>query len=234
MLWIIIVEMSKNIIILHGWGHNASMWANLQSQLANLGHRVIVEDLPGFGKRANQAVDFGVGDYANWFLKEYDSLISNEKITLIGHSLGGRIGIELAQHNPTCLEELILIGTPGIYEPNTKTKLIKKFSFLKQIPGLSRLAFGVNSEYELAKVSNLKETYQNVVSHDQKNILPIIKVPTTLIWGSQDTTVPVSVANQMNQLIVGSELILIPNSGHSPHLDNPNLLYGILKKVLEK
>jgi pimeloyl-ACP methyl ester carboxylesterase len=226
--------MSKTIIILHGWGHSASLWLNFQSQLNNLGYNVIVEDLPGFGSRVNEAFEYGVGDYANWFTKEFDNFISKDKITLIGHSLGGRIGIELAQHNPAWLEQMILIGTPGIYEPNTKTKLIKKLSFLKQIPGLSRLASGVNSEYELAKVSNLKETYQNVVSHDQKNILPIIKVPTTLIWGSQDTTVPVSVAKQMNQLIAGSELILIPNSGHSPHLDNPNLLYGILKKVLEK
>jgi 2-hydroxy-6-oxonona-2,4-dienedioate hydrolase len=234
MLWIIIVEMSKNIIILHGWGHSASLWLNFQSQLNNLGYNVIVEDLPGFGSRVNEAFEYGVGDYANWFTKEFDSLISEQKITIIGHSLGGRIGIELAQHNPAWLEQLILIGTPGIYEPNAKTKLIKKLSFLKQIPGLSKLAFSVNSEYELAKTANLKETYQNVVSHNQKNILHKITIPTTLIWGSQDTTVPVGIANQIKQLIVGSKLILIPNSGHSPHLNNPNLLYGILKKVLEK
>jgi pimeloyl-ACP methyl ester carboxylesterase len=226
--------MSRTIIILHGWGHNAAMWANLQSQLTNLGHRVIVEDLPGFGKRVNQALDFGVGDYADWFLKEFDSVISTDKITLIGHSLGGRIGIELAQHNPSWLDELILIGTPGIYEPNAKTKFIKNLSFLKQIPGLSKLASGVNSEYELAKVTNLKETYQKVVSHNQKYILPNINIPTTLIWGSQDLAVPVGIANEMNSLIVGSKLILIPNSGHSPHLDNPNLLFGILKKILDK
>jgi pimeloyl-ACP methyl ester carboxylesterase len=226
--------MSKNIIILHGWGHSASLWYNLQSQLSNLGYNVIVEDLPGFGSRVNQAVDYGIGDYANWFAKEFDTTVSKEKITLIGHSLGGRIGLELAQHNPSWLEQLILIGTPGIYEPNAKTKLIKKLSFLKQIPGLSRLSSGINTEYELAKSTNLKETYQNVVSHDQKDILSKIKIPTTLIWGSHDTVVPVSIANEMNHLILGSKLIFIPNSGHSPHLDNPNLLYGILKKVLDK
>jgi pimeloyl-ACP methyl ester carboxylesterase len=225
--------MSKNIIILHGWGHSASLWSGLQSQLQNLGYNVIVPDLPGFGSRINRAVDFGVGDYAGWFVQEFGDLISDEKIVLIGHSLGGRIGIELAQENPLWLEKLILIGTPGIYEPSVKTKIIKKLSFLKQIPVLSKLASGVNTEYEQAKATNLKETYQNVVSHDQKSILCKIQCPTVLVWGSDDVTVPVSVAKKMNQLIFGSKLTLIPHSGHSPHLDNPNLLYGILRKCLE-
>jgi pimeloyl-ACP methyl ester carboxylesterase len=219
------------IIILHGWGHNATLWSGISSKLKNSGYQVIIEDLPGFGSRINQAIDFKIPDYANWFSTTFEKYFDRD-IILIGHSLGGRIAIELAKDNPKWLSKLILIGTPGIYEPDLKTRTIKKLSFLKQIPMLRSLASTVNSEYELAKLTNLKGTYQSVVSYNQKDILHLIKVPTLLIWGKQDFVVPIAIAKKMNNLILVSKLEVISNCGHSPQIDNPNLLFGVIKRFL--
>ena len=224
----------QTIIILHGWGHSADLWQNMKKKLENAGFEVIADDLPGFGSMAGKAIDFGIKDYANWFENQYKEIITNEKIILIGHSLGGRIAIELAQNNPKWLEKLILIGTPGIYQPTPKTKLLKNLSFLKNLPLFGLLASSFNPEYESAKLSNLKETYQNVVGYDQKSILYTIHSSTFLIWGEKDFVVPISIALEMNKLILDSKLKLIPNSGHSPHLDSPDLLFGILNNYLKK
>jgi pimeloyl-ACP methyl ester carboxylesterase len=219
----------QTIIILHGWGHNAGLWQGFKSKLENVGYKVLIEDLPGFGSRTGQAVDIDVPKYACWFKSNFKEVLEQGNVILIGHSLGGRIGIELAQNNPAWLDKLILIGTPGIYEPSTKVSLIKKLGFLKKLPFINSLAYNLNPEYESAKLNNLRETYQNVVSNNQKDILHLISKPTLLIWGQNDLTVPVSIAEQMHKLILNSDLKLIPNSGHSPHLDNPDLLFGIIK-----
>jgi pimeloyl-ACP methyl ester carboxylesterase len=223
----------KNIIILHGWGQNAILWQNIKTKFDNSDCNIIVEDLPGFGSRANQAIDFDIPKYAQWFEKHFSNILENQKIILIGHSLGGRIGIELAQNNPQWLEKIILIGTPGIYEPSTKIKFIKKLGFLKKLTLLSLISTNLNPEYESAKLNNLKETYQNIVNCDQKNILHLIQKPTLLIWGNEDKTVPISIAEQMNKLIPASKLKIMPNSGHSPQLDNPDLIFGIIKNFLD-
>lgn len=221
------------IIILHGWGHTAGLWQSFGDKLKTLGYNVIAEDLPGFGTRINQAKNFDVPQYAIWFKSNFGEIIKKQKVIIIGHSLGGRIALELAKDNLDWLEKLILIGTPAIYEPSTKTKILKNLTFLKNLPLVSQLVPIINPEYEATKNNNLRETYQNVVSHDQKNILHLVQAPILLIWGEQDFTVPVSVANQMQKLSPNSQLKIIPNSGHSPHLDNPDLLFGIVKKWLE-
>ncbi len=227
---------SKNqtVIILHGWGHNANLWQNMKKKLENTSFSVILDDLPGFGSRAGQSVNYSIQDYACWFEYQYKEIINKDKIILVGHSLGGRIAIELAQSNPKWLEKLILIGAPGIYKPSVKTKLLKNFSFLKKLPLLRSLASKLNPEYESAKQNHLKKTYQKVVGNDQKSILYLIQIPTLLIWGDKDLIVPFSIAKEMNKLIVNSELKIVPNSGHSLHLDSPNLLFGILNNYINK
>ena len=86
---------------------------------------------------------------------------------------------------------------------------------------------------EAAKLNNLKETSQKVVNYNQKDILHLIKKPTLLVWGDNDLTVPVLIAKQMNKLIANSQLKLIPKAGHSPHLDNPNLFFGVINDWLK-
>jgi pimeloyl-ACP methyl ester carboxylesterase len=214
-------QIKQTIIILHGWGHNAGLWNGFKSKLQNSGYNVLVEDLPGFGSRDGQAIDFDIPKYSNWFYDHFKNTLEQGKVILIGHSLGGRIGIELVQNNPDWLDKLILIGTPGIYEPSTKLPLLKS------------LASSLNPEYESAKLNNLRETYQTVVSYNQKDILHLIQKPTLLIWGKDDFTVPIIIAEQMHKLIANSDLKLIPNSGHSPQLDNPDLLFGVVRNWLE-
>jgi pimeloyl-ACP methyl ester carboxylesterase len=224
----------QTIIILHGWGHSAELWQGVKAKFEQAGYNTIVEDLPGFESRADQAVNFNVPQYASWFENNFKEVLEQGNVVLIGHSLGGRIGIELAQNNPDWLDKLILMGTPGIYEPSTKVTIIKKLGFLKKLPFINLLTSNLNPEYESAKLNNLRETYQNVVSYNQKDMLHLILKPTLLIWGQEDLIVPVGIAEQMHKLILNSKLKLIPNSGHSPHLDNPDLLFGIIKNWLEK
>jgi pimeloyl-ACP methyl ester carboxylesterase len=137
-------QQKQTIIILHGWGHSTGLWQGFSDKLKTLEYNVIVEDLPGFGTRINQAQDFDVPQYAAWFKSNFEKIIKKQKVIIIGHSLGGRIALELAKENPDWLEKLILIGTPAIYKPSAKTKLLKRLYFLKKLPGISSLVSNIN------------------------------------------------------------------------------------------
>lgn len=61
-----------------------------------------------------------------------------------------------------------------------------------------------------------------------------IKVPTTLIWGDRDTLTPLDQARDINGLIAGSELIVMPATGHIPQVEDPAAFATILGKVLQE
>ena len=52
-------------------------------------------------------------------------------------------------------------------------------------------------------------------------MLSRVSIPTHIIWGANDTTIPVSVSHLYHQIIPGSRLTIIEDSGHNPHKDQP-------------
>ena len=76
----------------------------------------------------------------------------------------------------------------------------------------------------------MKTTYLNVVSNDIFFDLPFIKVPTIIIWGDKDQSVPVENARLINEKIKKSKLIIIPGADHLLHKKLPELL---AEKIVE-
>jgi pimeloyl-ACP methyl ester carboxylesterase len=56
-----------------------------------------------------------------------------------------------------------------------------------------------------------------------------INVPTLLLWGASDGMVPVAYAEAHRQMIPGATLVIIPDAGHLPHIEQPNV---VLQHVL--
>lgn len=100
------------IVILHGWGHDKTMWGSI---VKKLGRNAIALDLPGFGAEPLHDKNWGVPDYANWVNRKISKY---KNVMLIGHSFGGRIAAEIASKNPENLKGLILTGAPCLYRPN--------------------------------------------------------------------------------------------------------------------
>ena len=103
------------VVLVHGWAASAYSFAETIPALAEAGHRVIAIDLPGFGLS-----DKPLGDshYTNDnFLRVVDEAVSAlgvRKFTFVGHSLGGRIALELAVRGDARLTALVLISAVGL------------------------------------------------------------------------------------------------------------------------
>ncbi|XP_020238602.2 methylesterase 2 [Cajanus cajan] len=86
----------KHYVLVHGACHGAWCWYKLKPLLESAGHKVTVLDLAASGinmKRIEDVVTFS--EYSEPLLQLLATLAQNEKIVLVGHSLGG-LSIALA------------------------------------------------------------------------------------------------------------------------------------------
>lgn len=190
---------------------------------------VFIPNLPGFGDEPSLTHEAGIPEYAKW-VKDLVSQHSLKNVIILGHSFGGRIASYLASENPVWLKGLILYGAPCIYRPTVKARILKICARLAR--PLKFLHLNYNDEYALAQRMGLGNTYRNVVSYDQSKQLAQIHTPTTLVWGEMDTDVPLRIAHEMKTLMPKSNLIVLEKCGHNAHIDNPNLFYGTISRII--
>lgn len=237
-------SMKKHIIVLHGWGGSSQTWQNCTNLFNKEKYQLFVPDLPGFGSTPAPDKPWTVQDYAD-HVRKLMTEHHLDKPICICHSFGGRIAIKLAAEHPHIFSELFLVAAAGIKHPPTlKVRLFRYIAktgkqilnFLK----LEKLAEKAKKLiYRAARAKDymkaegtMKETFQNVINEDLAHHLPHIKVKTHIIWGDNDTYVPVSDAHSMHQKITNSTIDIFPGGTHGLHLRMPEKLVALIEKYL--
>lgn len=236
------MEMSqdKTLFILHGWQSSKEKWQRVKENLEASSIKVIIPDLPGFGKENELDRAWNLDDYVSWLRNLIEEACPEpaEGVFLLGHSFGGRIAIKLAAKYPEKLSGLILVSAAGI-TPRPKIK-ITVFSIFSKIGNLifslpilkifrplatksAYLLAGAN-DYRFIENLFLKQTFKGAIAENLTLLLPEIKTPTLIIWGEKDKITPLKDAYFMNKKIDNSKLEILKNTKHLPYLENPKLL----------
>ncbi|KAA1251445.1 alpha/beta hydrolase [Mycobacterium simiae] len=100
------------ILLIHGIGDNSTTWTCIHAQLAQR-FTVIAPDLLGHGKSDKPRADYSVAAYANG-MRDLLSVLDIERVTIIGHSLGGGVAMQFAYQFPHLVDRLILVGAGGV------------------------------------------------------------------------------------------------------------------------
>ncbi|MGB8404076.1 MAG: alpha/beta hydrolase [Mycobacterium sp.] len=100
------------ILLIHGIGDNSTTWSTVQTKLAQR-FTVIAPDLLGHGKSDKPRADYSVAAYANG-IRDLLSVLDVERVTVVGHSLGGGVAMQFAYQFPQLVERLILVGAGGV------------------------------------------------------------------------------------------------------------------------
>jgi pimeloyl-ACP methyl ester carboxylesterase len=100
------------VILLHGLGANAGIWA------ANIGplsahYHVIAPDQIGFGHSDKPLIDYKIATFVD-FLYGFMQTQKIAKATLVGNSLGGWIAVDFAIQHPEMVEKLVLVDAGGL------------------------------------------------------------------------------------------------------------------------
>jgi pimeloyl-ACP methyl ester carboxylesterase/putative sterol carrier protein len=109
-----VIGKGSPLVLLHGMGASKLSWVPLLTALSD-SHRVIAPDLPGHGDS-----DKPVGDYSPRFyarvVRHFLDAMDVEQAVIVGNSMGGRVGVELALRSPNRVSALVLLcaAAPGL------------------------------------------------------------------------------------------------------------------------
>jgi len=223
----------KPLLILHGWGSISDRWITAMKLLAGRRFKVILPDLPGFGKSDIPERVWNLDDYSN-FVKEFVNYLELNNFYLLGHSFGGNIAIKYSLINPNKIKKMFLSGPACIRRESLKVKLLyyvsKIFKFIGFIPFAKNIFYKfIKSDYHFSH-GLMRKTYLKIIKEDLTDILPDITVPTILIWGDKDDLTPIKGGNLMHKKIKNSEMEVIPNANHNLHSECPGLLADVISK----
>ena len=233
----------RTIILMHGWGCDHTTLASIERVALQCGYRVINIDFPGFGQSQEPPQVWGVEDYT-LMLEDFIAALEVARPTLLGHSFGGRVGILYSSRHDD-VEALILVDAAGI-KPRRSLNYYRKVYTFKAIKRLMYLVYGRDeaekrldarrakagsSDYASASPM-MRRILSRVVNEDLTDRLPLIKAPTLLIWGENDTATPIADARKMERMIPGAGLVSFPGCGHYSFLDNPVQFAAVLRSFL--
>jgi pimeloyl-ACP methyl ester carboxylesterase len=234
----------RPLLILHG-ASDAGTWLPCMADLATRRH-VIVPEHPGFGGSNTPDWLDTVPDLASFYLDLLDQL-DLTGVDLVGFSLGGWIAAELAVRNTRRLASLTLVGAAGIHAKGvpqldpflcTDEQRIRDLFHDRKCADeeVKRLLHPERQDIELRnQTTTAKLTWQprGYDPHLHK-WLHRIDVPTLLIWGANDRLYPPDYALAYQRLIPGSQVAIVPECGHLPHIEKRQTFVAALEGFLAK
>ena len=235
------------VLLLHGLGGAARNWSAVAPALAER-HRVVVPDLPGHGGSAAIPALPNLAPFADVVhgVAEVESALP---ATLAGHSLGGVVALRHAVRFPGDTRAIVLLGAAGISSSTRRTEAVLALTTLLQpgrriaplaawisaTPFRRRLVFGGWGACDagalppaavralLADVplhSDVAAASRALVNDDVRSLLPHVRCPAVLAWGTRDVQVPVGDAFEYARRL-RAELRLIAGCGHLLIVERP-------------
>ncbi len=221
-------------LLLHGWGCNTTFFEPIAKSLSDT-MRVTVLDFPGHGKSGRPPEPWGVPEYGEMTRAFMDALHLAPSY-IVGHSFGGRIALYLGSHRPQYVKRMIITGGAGLKKPQTEDQkrraqqyqtlkrgaaLLKGMKIFGSLP--DRLADSLRKRYGSKDYNALDEemrkTFVKIISLDLKPFLPLISVPTLLVWGDQDTETPLWMGQTMAGEIPDAGLAVLEGGSHYAYLE---------------
>ena len=100
------------VVLIHGITSSADTWAAAMRGLSRA-HTVIAPDLLGHGASAKPRGDYSLGAYASG-VRDLLAALGHDRVTIVGHSLGGGVALQFAYQFPERTERLVLVSSGGL------------------------------------------------------------------------------------------------------------------------
>ena len=246
----------RPIVFAHGFGCSQDMWRRVAPHFAD-DHQVILFDHVGSGASDIAAYRPGKYDslegYAADLVEIVDQLDLHD-VVFVGHSVGAIIGLLAANREPSRFGALVLVGpSPRYVNDDDYVGGFTQFDIDALLDGLDANYFGWSQSMapvimgapdqpELSDelTDSFCQTDPTIARHfarvtflsDNRQDLERVSVPTLVIQASDDVISPVTVGRYVADHISGSELVILPVSGHCAHLSAPVQVIDAIRRFL--
>jgi len=229
----------ENLVLIHGWAMNSSIWGGLVAELAQ-SYRVICIELPGHG----------ASDYAlPWSLDEVLQALSEqlpERCSLVGWSLGGMLALAYAQRYAERVDKLVMMASSAKFVQAENWMCAQKESVLEafmqglgdnapvtikrflrlQTQGLVQ-AKEINRQLKETRSRGGEGLYAGLLSGltvlqkaDLRLALAELNCPLLMILGDKDQLVPVEAGEASLKINPRIKLSIINEASHVPFLSH--------------
>ncbi len=237
------------VVLIHGAGLDRTIWQMQTRNIAFRGRRVFAIDLPGHGYSAGTALET-VEEMADW-VTQFMAAANVVSATVMGHSMGSLVALDLACRYPGKVDRLILTGVaesmpvhPELLaaakadEPLAAELIVywglgeKAQTGGHPLPGL-----WVHGASEVL----LKNAKSGVLARDlaacdgygdAKERAAIISCATYFVLGRDDKMSPVKSGERLAAVIDKSEVNILERCGHMMMIERPNEMYHALRPVI--
>ncbi len=237
------------LLFIHGLASDSASWEKQVSTFSEH-YRVVTFDLRGHGRSSKSPGSYSIKTLVVDTLQLMKTLQLGP-VYIVGHSLGGMIGIQLSTIMPEMVKGLVIVN--GYFEGCVRT-FADGVECLKHI-AINRLRRTQNKGLNLSihpcpngKQQLVHPIIKRLASHSglayvrtflallgwsAKHNLEKIRCPVLVIASEQDF-VPVTVKEAYLAKIPRAELVVVPNSGHAVHREQPEKFNHILMEFLMK
>ena len=242
----------QDLVLLHGWGMNGSVWHGIAQQLA-AHYRLHLVDLPGFG---NSPLGEG-SDYSLPWLAEQVATVLPEKCHLLGWSLGGLVASQLALTRPERLHSLITVASSPCFMaredwPGIAPKVLAGFNqmlagdFMQTIERFLAIQ-AMGSEHARNDIRQLRHWLAErpapqlaaleaglglLADVDLRDELVGLDLPWLRIYGRLDSLVPKAAIPLLDERYPESRSLVLEKASHAPFISHPEPFITLLRQFI--
>ncbi len=242
------------VILLHGFPLCRKMWGKQEDALQQAGYRVITPDLRGFGESEATVDGYEMASLANDVAALMDRLELKQAV-IGGMSMGGYILLNLLENHFDRLSAAIFIVTRGVDDDATGKG--KRTALADKVRGgrpeavseaFEKILFaGKTKENQPEIIEEVKGWMKStdpraligglVGMRDRKNYMPLLNcfaLPTLVIGGEEDITIPPENAAALGEGLPNSTLEIVPKAGHMANMEQPDAFNRTLLEFLDR
>jgi pimeloyl-ACP methyl ester carboxylesterase len=241
------------VVLVHGFSVPDYVWETTFDSLVKAGYQVLSYDLYGRGYSDRPNINYDL----DLFVTQLDSLLVglalDQEMHLVGLSMGGPITAKYTNQHPDLVQSLTLIAPevavvkrgeifplnlPGlgeylmatVMEPIVLPNLQEAdFYHPERFPGWEE-RYRDQLQYH-GTGSALLSTIRNLVNLDPGEEYSQVggtDLPVLVIWGEKDQTITREQIQLLESYLPNLDLIEVPEAGHLPHLESPELVHQAL------
>ena len=238
----------RTVILHHGGYYYGWYWKDQIRALSEEGYRVIAKDRLGWGKSSKPDIPYSINLWASNTARLMDHL-DIEQAALVGHSIGGQMVTRFAFLYPDRITHLVTVNQVGLtdrragrgFQPLTGevdsnpdmdavyASLLKwaEGNYVKWSPRYMehmRIRYGQRLSGDWPRMAYISRITGHMRGMDTVvNDWQHIKTPTLILGGQEDYPSYAEEARNAASIFPNGEVILIPNVGHNPHEEAPDV-----------